>query len=118
MFCRGGGNLYFSYQPYSGTVNTPHISIRFERGASAASLAQGQCAWPERPIAPNEPAMLVFAAPVFTAQQFSISWQRGQVMGISSELSFLNALLRDDAVVRTFRVYDNGQGSFTVSAIE
>ena len=117
LLCRGGGNLYFSYEPYSGVVNAPQILIRFERGASAGSLAPGQCVWPDRSIAPNEPSVLVFAAPVFTAQQFSIAWQRGQVMGISSELTFLNALLRDDGV-KTFRVYNNGQGSFIVSVIE
>jgi hypothetical protein len=117
IMCRGGGNLHFSYEPYSGVASGPQIWIRFEHGTSSGALAPGQCAWPDRPVAPKEPSVLVFAAPVFGAQQFSISWQHGQVMGISSELTFVNALLRDEGM-RTFRVYNNGQGYFIVSAVE
>ena len=117
IVCQGGGKLYFSYEPTSGVAIGPQIWIRFEHGTSVSTLAPGQCAWPDRPIALNEPSVLVFAAPVFGGQQFSISWQRGQVMGVSAELGFINALLRDGGI-RTFRVYNNGQGYFIVSAIE
>ncbi len=125
LVCRGGGNLHFNYTPFSNISPNPQIWIRFERGASPAgankenvgSLLPGQCAWLDRTIAPNEPETLVFAEPVFHGRQFAIQWQGGRVMGIASELTYINDLQRSDGI-RTFRAYNNGNGFFIVSSIE
>jgi len=125
LVCRGGGSLYFTYTPYSNILNKPQFWIRFDRGTTGVgmnrenlgSLAPGQCAWLDRAVSPQEPDMVVIADPVFKGSSFSISWQRGQVMGIGSELHYINALQHDDGI-QTFHAYNDRKGHFIVTKIE
>jgi hypothetical protein len=120
--CRGGGNLYFSYTPFSNFFSQPQIWIdqiskssiavgnNFER---MSSLQPGQCAWLDRPIHPNEPSRIII--PV-NYNQFSISWHQSRVMGISSELYYINNL-QDPNRFQSFLVYNDRRGNFIMTQV-
>jgi hypothetical protein len=120
IVCRGGGNLYFNYTPFSNFSQSPQVWISFERGAQAVganwdnrgALTPGQCAWLDRPVSSAEPDRII----VKNVKNFTISWTHGQVMGISSELSYLDTLRKADHY-QSFDVYNDGKGNFIVTGI-
>lgn len=120
IVCRGGGNLYFNYTPFSNFSQSPQVWIMFERADQAVganwenanALKPGQCAWLDRPVSSPEPDRII----VKNVKNFSISWTEGKVMGISSELIYLN-VLREDNHFQSFDVYNDGKGNFIVTGI-
>jgi hypothetical protein len=120
LVCRGGGGLYFNYTPFSNFSPNPQIWITFQRGGQKAgqnweniqSLLPGQCSWLDRTVSGDEPNRLI----VKDVRDFSISWSKGQVMGISSSLGYLD-VLRDPNRFQSFTVYNDRKGNFAVSAI-
>jgi len=120
--CRGGGNLYFSYTPFSNFWSQPQIWVdQISKAPSGVgsdwqnrdSLQPGQCAWLDRSMQPNEPNRIVI--PV-NYNQFSISWQQGTVRAISSELSYIHNL-QDNNKFQSFFVYNDRRGNFIVTQI-
>jgi hypothetical protein len=120
--CRGGGSLYFNYTPFSNFWSQPQIWVdQISRGPSAVgrdwqnrhSLQPGQCAWLDRGMEPSEPNRIVIPVNV---NQFSISWHQGRVMGISSELYYINNL-QDSNKFQSFFVYNDRRGNFIVTQI-
>ena len=120
ILCRGGGNLYFNYTPFSNFSPNPQIWITFQRGAQKAgsawenrnALMPGQCTWLDRPLSNNEPDRII----VKDIRNFSIVWTQGRVMGVSSELYYINALL-DPNRYQSFDVYNDRKGNFIVTRI-
>lgn len=120
IVCRGGGNLYFDYTPYSNFSQSPQIWILFQRGAqkvgsnweNMGALMPGQCSWLDRTVSNNEPDRII----VTNVRNFSITWTKGQVTGISSSLSYLYAL-QDPNRYQSFRVYNDRKGNFIVKSI-
>lgn len=120
LMCRGGGQLHFTYTPYSSISDKPQLRIIFERGTAGVNSqtpSPGQCSWFDRAISSGEPNRLVFATPVFEGRQFTIQWQGGTVMGISSDLPYINAL-RQETGLRIFHAYNDGKGNLIVTKIE
>ena len=120
IVCRGGGNLYFNYTPFSNFSPNPQIWITFERGAQKAganwenigALTPGQCSWLDRTVSSNEPDRII----VKDISNFAISWNQGRVTGISSDLAYVNALQAADRY-QSFDVYNDGKGNFMVTRI-
>ncbi len=122
MVCRGGGNLHFTYTPYSNFSQKPQIWIRFFGKAStragsnleyASGFNPGECAWLDRTISSAEPEMIIIADPVLKPNDFSVQWQSGQVMGLASGL-LINPLQTAKGFVK-FNVYNDGRGNFIVT---
>lgn len=117
---RGGGDLYFQYTPFSNFSPNPQVWIDFKKGTqgvgqnweNAGSLQPGYAAWPDRAIAPNEPGRII----VKDVKNFSMMWTKGQVMGISSELTYLSVLTNPNKY-QAFTVVNDGQGNFVVTSI-
>jgi len=117
---RGGGDLYFNYTPFSNFSPDPQIWITIKKGSQGVgqnweqkyNLQPGQAAWPDRPIAGNEPDRII----VTGVREFSISWTKDQVMGISSSLPYLS-VLRDPNKFQSFYVVNDGKGNFIVTGI-
>ena len=120
IVCRGGGKLFFNYTPFSNLSPTPEIWITFQRGAqkvgssweNIGALLPGQCSWLDRPLSNNEPHMII----VKDIRNFSISWNQGQVMAISSELSYMK-WLQDANRYQSFDVYNDSRGSLILAGI-
>lgn len=120
IVCRGGGELFFNYMPSSNFSPDPQIWITFQRGAQKAgsnwenigALMPGQCSWLDRPVTNNEPNRII----VKDIKGFSISWNQGQVMDISSELSYMK-WLQDANRYQSFDVYNDSQGNFILARI-
>ncbi len=120
IVCRGGGSLYFDYTPFSNFSQSPQIWITFKRASqkvganweNAYALKPGQCAWLDRPVSNSEPDRII----VKNVKDFSISWTQGNVMGISSGLTYLN-VLREANNIQSFDVYNDGQGNFIVTSV-
>jgi hypothetical protein len=120
ILCRGGGNLYFNYQPYSNVSPNPQMWITFQRGSQKAgsawenrnALMPGQCSWLDRPVSNNEPDRIL----VLNIKNFSISWTQERVMGINSELYYINTL-RDPNRYQSFDVYNDSKGNLIVTRI-
>ncbi len=115
LVCRGGGDLHFTYTPFSNLSPQPQVWIMFTRAPQGVGLNQenlaalqpGQCAWLDRAISANEPDTIA----VLNVKEFSIQWQHGRVAGISSSLPYLSSLL-DEGQYETFNAYNNGNGYF------
>ncbi len=65
FFCRGGGPFAFDTLRQMDGVPIIQVAMRFTPGASAAladgtGLAQGTCAWWDRPLVAQEPAVVWF----------------------------------------------------------
>ncbi len=120
IVCRGGGELSFNYTPFSNFSPDPQIWITFQRGAQKAgsnwenigALMPGQCSWLDRPVSNNEPNRII----VKDIKNFSIFWNRGQVVGISSDLSYMN-WLQDAKYCQSFNVYNDSKGNFILTGI-
>ncbi len=118
IVCRGGGQLFFNYLSFSDFSPNPQIWITFQRGAEKAgsnwenigALMPGQCSCLDKPIGNNEPNRII----VKDIRNFSISWNRGQVMAITSELSYMN-WLQDAKYFQSFNVYNDSQVNFVLS---
>ena len=121
IVCRGGGNLYFNYTPFSNLFNQPQIWITFERGSDSLGkyweyrqrLHPGQAAFLDRGIFNNEPNQLIIP---LGRNDFSISWTQGKVMGVSSSLTYLS-ILQDSNKFQAFQAYNDGNGNFIVIGI-
>lgn len=79
-------------------------------------LAPGQCSWLDRSIYSDEPSRITILYPIIGPDDFSISWQNGRVTGISSVLTYINALQSPDQF-QSFDVYNDGQGNFVVTRV-
>ena len=120
IVCRGGGELYFNYTPFSNFSPNPEIWITFQRGAqkvgsnweNMGALLPGQCSWPDRPVSNDEPNRII----VKDIRNFSISWNQGKVMGISSELSYMK-WLQDANRYQSFEVYNDSRGALILAGI-
>lgn len=120
IVCRGGGNLYFDYDPFSSLSPNPQIRITFQRGAQQAgfnweniyALMPGQCSWLDRSMSNDEPDRLI----VTNIRNFAISWSQGRVMGISADLPYISTL-QDANRYQSFSVYNDRRGSFIVTGI-
>ena len=120
IVCRGGGNLHFNYTPFSNLSPQPQIWITFERASGAVGakwenlgvLQPGQCAWLDRPVAPDEPNQIA----LLEVERFAIQWQRGQVTGIGSELTAINVLQNANRY-QSFEVTRSGNDFFVVRRI-
>jgi hypothetical protein len=120
LVCRGGGDLYFNYTPFSNFSPNPQVWITFKKGPQGVgqnvenrnSLQPGQAAWLDRRIEPNEPERII----VTDVRDFSISWTKGQVTGISSSLPYLS-VLQDANKFQAFVVYNDGRGNFVATAV-
>ncbi len=120
IVCRGGGELFFNYTPPSALSSNPEIWITFQRGAQGVgsnwenidALLPGQCSLLDRPISNNEPHMII----VKDIRNFSISWNQGQVIAISSELSYMK-WLQDANRYQSFEVYNDTQGNLILAGI-
>lgn len=120
LVCRGGGDLYFNYTPFSNFSQNPQIWISFQRGSQKAgsnweninALMPGQCSWLDRTVSNDEPDRII----IKDVRNFSISWSQGRVAGISSELTYLN-MLRDPNHYQSFDVYNDRKGNFIVTRI-
>ncbi len=117
IVCRGGGDLAFNYMPSSNFSPSPIIRITFQRGTqkvgsnweNIGGLMPGQCSWPDRPVGDNEPNMII----VKDMKNFSISWNQGRVMGVSSESSYM-IWLQDANRYQSFDVSEDSQGDYFV----
>ncbi len=125
LTCRGGGSLYFNYTPFSNFSPNPQLWITFERGMAGVGtswsninvLHPGQCSWIDRGVASNEPNRIIVLTPILGNNSFSISWTQGKVMGVSSELYYINGLF-DPSNYQSFLVSNDGKGNFVVGRIE
>ncbi len=119
IVCHGGGELYFNYEPFSDLSPNPQIWITFQRGTqkvgsnweNIGALMPGQCSWLDRPVGNDEPNRIM----VKDLTNFSITWNHGQVMGLSSEFSYMK-WLQDDSRYQSFDVYKDGKGNYFVMA--
>jgi len=125
MVLRGGGDLYFTYTPFSNFSPDPQIWIMFKKGGQAAgqrleqrnALQPGQAAWLDRRIEDNEPERIIITGiPDSKMKEFTISWAYGKVMGLSSAMPYLSALQDPNKFV-PFVVYNDGRGNFIVTKI-
>ena len=124
LVCRGGGNLYFDYSPRSNFSQRPQIWITVNRAQQAVgnnsenlqALKPGEAAWLDRPMDERDPTRLLIGEPVLRPNSFSISWQRGLVTGISTQLPYVNALQSTNNF-QYFEVYNDRRGNLVVSAI-
>ena len=125
MVVRGGGDVYFTYTPYSNFSQDPQIWITFKKGGQAAgqhleqrnALRPGQAAWLDRRIEDNEPdRIIVTGIPDANMKEFTISWTNGKVMGVSSAMPYLSALQDPNKFV-PFVVYNDGRGNFIATKI-
>lgn len=122
LVVRGGEKIYFQYVPYSNFSSGPQLWITFERGSVSAgkdlanrySLQPGQGAWLDRPVSASEPNRLLLQEKI---GQFTISWQNGRVMGVSSALPYLSVLQNPDQFA-VFRAYNDGKGNFIATHME
>ncbi len=120
IVCRGGGDLNFNYTPSSNFSPNPQIWITFQRGTEKAgsnwenvdALMPGQCSWLDRPIGNNEPNRII----VRDVGNFSISWNQGRVMGITSDLSFIK-WLQDSNRYQSFDVYPDSNSNLILARI-
>jgi len=120
IVCRGGGELSFNYTPFSKFSPNPEIWITFQRGAqkvgsnweNIGALLPGQCSLLDRPVGDDEANMII----VKDIRNFSISWNQGQVMGISSELSYMK-WLQDANRYQSFEVYNDSRGALILAGI-
>jgi hypothetical protein len=120
LVCRGGGALHFNYTPFSNLSPDPQIWITFDRAPAGVgagwenvgALQPGECAWLDRAVVQGEPNQIA----LLHVQRFAIQWQRGQVTGISSELTPIN-LLQDPNHYQSFNVTNNGKGFFIVNKV-
>ncbi len=120
LVCRGGGDLYFNYTPFSNFSPDPQVWITFKKGPQGVgqnweqkySLQPGQAAWLDRRIEPNEPERIIITG----IKEFTISWTKGQVMGISSSLPYLS-VLQDPNKFQSFYVVNDGKGNFIVTGV-
>ena len=120
IVCRGGGELSFNYTPFSNFSLNPEIWITFQRGSqkvgsnweNIGALLPGQCSLPDRPLFDDEPHMII----VKDIKNFSISWNQGQIMGISSELSYMK-WLQDANRYQSFDVYNDSRGALILAGI-
>ena len=125
MVLRGGGDLHFTYTPFSNFSPDPQIWIVFKKGGQAAgqhleqrnALQPGQAAWLDRRIEDNEPERIIITGiPDSKMKEFTISWAYGKVMGLSSAMPYLSALQDPNKFV-TFVVYNDGRGNYIVTKI-
>lgn len=125
MILRGGGDLNFTYTPFSNFSPDPQIWIMFKKGGQAAgqhleqrnALQPGQAAWLDRRIEDNEPERIIITGiPDSKMKEFTISWAYGKVMGLSSAMPYLSALQDPNKFV-PFVVYNDGRGNFIVTKI-
>jgi hypothetical protein len=125
LVCRGGGELYFNYTPFSNFSPDPQIWISFERGQEGIGdqwqpqeLDPGYCTWIDRGVSNREPERLIITSDVEDThlEHFSISWTEGEVMGISSALVYINALQREDEF-QSFWVINDRDGNFIVTEL-
>lgn len=120
LVCRGGGNMHFTYTPFSNLSSKPQIWVTFSRASQGVGtnwekvdiLQPGECSWLDRAVATTEPDTIA----LLDVDQFSISWQGGQIAGISSALPHIN-LLQNAARYQAFDVYNNSRGYFVVTRI-
>lgn len=68
LFCRGGGKmtLHFAYRPIDGGRDGVLLELSFQRathGAHQAPLAPGECAFADRALREDEPALLSVSGP-------------------------------------------------------
>ena len=120
IVCHGGGELYFNFMPFSDFYPNPQIWITFQRGAqktgsnweNIGALMPGQCSWLDRPVGIDEPNRII----VKDIRNFSISWNQGQVVGISSEVSYMK-WLQDANRYQSFDVYNDSKGNFILTGI-
>jgi len=125
MVVRGGGDVYFTYTPYSNFSPDPQIWITFKKGGQGAgqhleqrnALQPGQAAWLDRRIENNEPDRIIITGiPDANMKEFTISWTSGKVMGVSSAMPYLSALQDSNKFV-PFVVYNDGRGNFIATKI-
>jgi len=76
------------------------------------ALKPGQCSWLERPVSNNEPNRII----VKDIKNFSISWNQGQIVSITSELSYMK-WLQDANRYQSFDVYNDSQRNFILTGI-
>jgi len=115
-----GGDSYFTYTPSSNFSPEPQIWIMFKKGPQGVgagwenrnTLAPGQAAWLDRPVAANEPDRIILTG----VRDFTISWAKLQVMGVSSSLPYLS-VLQDANKFQAFYVYNDGRGNFIATGI-
>lgn len=120
LVCRGGGDLYFNYTPFSNFSPNPQVWITFKKGPQGVgqnweqrnTLEPGQAAWLDRRIEADEPERIILT----DTKEFSISWTRDQVMGISSALNCLS-VLRDPNKFQSFYVVRDDKGNFIVTRV-
>lgn len=121
IVCRGGGDLYFNYTPFSNFSPQPQIWITFKKAnygvgyqlEYSSTLLPGQCTFKDRGLYNNEPNRILIKINV---NDFSISWFQGRVTGISSSLTYLNNL-QDSNRFQSFFIYNDGRGNFIVTSI-
>ena len=119
IVCRGGGELLFNYMPSSNYSPNPIIRITFQRGTqkvgsnweNIGGLKPGQCSWPDRPVGDNEPNMII----VKDMRNFSISWNQGRIMDVSSDSSYM-IWLQDPNRYQSFEVLEDSQGNYFIMA--
>lgn len=91
-----------------GVIGT-HFVIGFRRAAGASnSLAEGECAWLDRPIDPREPDRICH---LVDASNLQLSWSvsDGVVQRLTSPTApYLGSLTT--SAVTVFDVYNNGAG--------
>ena len=103
FMCRGGGNLSLTFDVQTG------IWLRFTRAISGygdTQLRPGDCAWADRTLREDEPAVLNQSA----ISNFSIQWGPGQrPVCVSSQANWIRILTLDDQHFVTFQAYSDGQ---------
>jgi hypothetical protein len=125
LVCRGGGDMHFTYTPFSNFSRDPQLWIRFDPGSEGVgsgwnninSLRPGQCSWLDRGLRSGEPTRIIILNPLLDTDEFSIQWMRGQVTGISSSLYYINGLQNEDEY-QSFRVYNDGEDNLVVTEID
>lgn len=125
LVCRGGGDLHFTYTPFSNFSPNPQIWIRFDAGSEGVgsgwdnldSLDPGYCSWLDRGLRSGEPDRILIMEPILENDDFSIQWMSGEVMGISSSLYFINGLQNSNHY-QSFRVYNDREGNLVVTEID
>jgi hypothetical protein len=123
LVCRGGGDLYFTYAPFSRFSPRPQLWIRYSKAPSAVGMAReaigslgpGQCAWLDRTVAGAEPGQIQLREPLLGADNFTIAWTDGQVTGTTSGAPYTS--LQSPNRYVTFFVYNDRQGNFVVTDV-